>query len=539
MMSPQLVWPHLFAAGAALLAVLVILSGLRQRSRWSRAVRELRQVSRDLETVYGLRDHRELHSSFEEVFQTLLGFSKNRPGAHRVLEELRPAIAQYHRQPVAGSNGANGAWSEIQSSFLERKRQPVRLTRAAAGWVVLLGLAGTVLGFMEALPALRDVLAPPAPEAAIATPSRQDKVESAEEQAAAQVARAGQKLNRVLDSLRGVFLATLWGVISAFLLSACTLLLLEPAFDRFADQVDLLGARWFEPLLQSPDNLMDDALRAELRSYFEEISRRLDIVLQPLIGQLRLSLEQMSGLATDFSDNIRMGVDTLGTFHQAVSSLGGSAQSAVDQLVQIVKTSSAFVSEVETMQQKGMANLAQTLSGPTNLLAGSASAMRDSVEGLAGHVASLARSSQAIETALKTEGQEKAVLRRDLAQQSEILRTQLQTSFDTTAERLRVELAGSGDKRALEEVRRSLDRIGHQLVQLDQRIILDRRPSIRESLRPAPAAAIERSPAPALPAPQRGVAAQKPILERTITWILSRWGYLRKLRVGSPKRPNP
>lgn len=451
MMSNQLIWPHLFAAGAVILAVLVILYDLWQRLRWDQAIVELREVSHSLETSYGLRSHRELHHSFDGIIRALLELSKNRPAARWVLDELRPVVAQYHRRSVVGSAGA---WDEIRNAFLERKRHPVRLTRAAAGWVVLLGLAGTVLGFMEALPALREVLASQAdqvsttsPPAGETSPEAGERTEPQERlDAAGQAALAGQKLNRVLDSLRGVFLATFWGVISAFLLSACNLLLVEPAFDRFADNVDVLGARWFEPLIQPPDTLIDDALRGELRSYFDEIGKRLETVLNPLISQLRLSLEQMSGLASDFSGNIRMGVGTLQTFHAAVKELGGSAQGAVDQLVQIVRTSGDFVREVESLQQKGLDKLTQSLSGPTEVLAKSAAAMDERVRTLAEQILSLDDSSKAIVAALGAHSEGEAALREDISTNINALRqqmkemSQLRASVDSTAKSLRTEL---------------------------------------------------------------------------------------------------
>ncbi len=434
------------------MAALVILYGLGKRYRWARAAAELRDVSRALDTTYGSQGHRNLYHSFEHISNALIELAKRRPAARWVLDELRPVVAQYHRRSVVGSAGA---WDEIRNSFLERKRHPVRLTRAAAGWVVLLGLAGTVLGFMEALPALREVLASQADKVETASRPAEETVpeaggEAAEPgrlDAAGEAALTGQKLNRVLDSLRGVFLATFWGVISAFVLSACNLLLLEPAFDRFADDVDVLGARWFEPLILPPDTLIDDALRGELRAYFDEIGKRLETVLNPLISQLRLSLEQMSGLASDFSGNIRIGVGTLQTFHSAVEKLGGSAQGAVDQLVQIVRTSGDFVREVESLQQKGLAALADALSGPTGILANSAASMDARVQALAGQISALGEASQAIGTAIGEHSQGEAALRQDLSTNVDVLRHQIQeishlrASVDSTAKSLHTELS--------------------------------------------------------------------------------------------------
>lgn len=449
-MPNQLIWPHIFAASAVLLTVLVILYGFRQRLRWGRAMVELREVSHGLETPYGLHSHRELHHSFDGILKALLELSKHRPAAQWVLDELRPVVAQYHRRYVVGSIGA---WDEIRNAFLDRKRYPVRLTRAAAGWVVLLGLAGTVLGFMEALPALREVLAPQADQVSTASPpTGETSIEGdgpgqpERSDVGEQAALAGQKLNRVLDSLRGVFLATFGGVISAFLLSACNLLLFEPAFDRFADNVDVLGARWFEPLIQPPDTLIDDALRGELRSYFNKIGEQLETALKPLIRELSSSLQEMSGLSSDFSGNIRMGVGTLQTFHGAVEKLGGSAQGAVDQLVQIVRTSGDFVREVESLQQKGLDKLAQSLSGPTEALANSAAAMDERVRSLAGQVSSLDDSSKAIAAALGAHSEGEAALRGEISSNITALRqqmkemSQLRSSVDSTAKSLRTEL---------------------------------------------------------------------------------------------------
>ena len=169
-------------------------------------------------------------------------------------------------------------------------------------------------------------------------------------------------------------------------------------------------------------------------------------MLNPLISQLRLSLEQMSGLASDFSGNIRMGVGTLQTFHGAVKELGGSAQGAVDQLVKIVKTSGDFVQRVESLQQKGLDKLTEALSGPTWTLASSAAAMDARVQELEGQITALGEASQAIAVAIGEHSQGETALREDIASNVEILRTQLKAishlgaSIDSTAASLRTEL---------------------------------------------------------------------------------------------------
>jgi len=395
-----LITTRLFAGLAGAVAVIVLYWGFRARSRWAAATHQLAQVAVALEASHGARTHRVLYRSFEELMLALVQAAQPYPEFGWVFEELRPAVLQFHRRAMAG---AGAAWDEIRDAFLERARHPVRLTRGAAGWVVLIGLAGTVLGFLDVIPALREVVteeetvAPAtgtqAPPMAQAAPmNNAPKPESGAEGAVA----AGRKLRKVLGSLQGVFLATFFGVSAAIVLSVFNLVGLEPAFDRFASQVDLFGARWFVPLVQAPDTLIDDALRGELRSYFEEVSRHLDLALAPLVSQLQKSLEQMSGLATDFSSNIRMGVSTLEHFHEAVGKLGSSAQGAVDQLVKIVTTSGDFVHEVETLQQKGMEQLSDVLSGPAERLAVAAAALEGKVGGLEKNVGDLGASSSAI-----------------------------------------------------------------------------------------------------------------------------------------------
>jgi hypothetical protein len=373
-------------------AVVVLYLGFRAWRRWRAATEQLKQVARALETSHGTRGHRVLYQSFDAVMLALEQAGKSYSQFQWVFKELHPAVLQFHHRAVAG---AGAAWEEIRDAFLERTRHPIRLTRAAAGWVVLLGLAGTVLGFLEVIPALRDVLTEEetaAPAQAQPAPTVQaapkDNASGADAEGAVV---AGRKLRRVLGSLQGVFWATLCGVLAATVLSIFNLALFEPAFDRFASEVDIFGGRWFVPLIQAPDTLVDDALRGELRSYFDQIGKQLELSLAPLISQLRTSLETMLGLSNDFSGNIRMGVNTLETFHEAVGRLGGSAQGAVDQLVQIVKTSGDFVREVEALQQKGMEQLSSALSGPAERLAGAAAAMEGKVGEFSGQTQAIAR----------------------------------------------------------------------------------------------------------------------------------------------------
>jgi hypothetical protein len=384
----QALTTRLFAGLAILVALVVLYLGFQAWRRWRAATEQLKQVARVLETTHGTRGHRVLYQSFDALMLALEQAGKSYHQFQWIFKELHPALLQFHRRAIAG---AGAAWEEIRNAFLERARHPIRLTRAAAGWVVLLGLAGTVLGFLEVIPALREVLTAPAQGISAPTDQTAAKVNASDANADG-ASMAGRKLRRVLGSLQGLFWATFFGVFSATLLSMFNLALFEPAFDRFASEIDIFGGRWFVPLIQAPDTLVDDALRGELRSYFDQIGKQLELSLAPLISQLRNSLDTMLGLSNDFSGNIRMGVNTLETFHEAVGRLGSSAQGAVDQLVQIVKTSSDFVREVETLQQKGMEQLSVVLSGPAERLAGAATSMEDRVQDLNDYILDISRS---------------------------------------------------------------------------------------------------------------------------------------------------
>jgi hypothetical protein len=369
------------------LALLLLLGGfaygIKARLRWTRAQEELRSVRKSLSQLFGDQSHRQLFHSSEGLLSALLEVAETGPQAQAVLDELIPIVREYHGRAMA--NGSE-AWEEVRDSFLEQERHPIRVVKGAAGWVVLLGLAGTVLGFGTAMPALRNVLT--APNTVPSTAASSGPSESVPDRAVL----AGQRLSKVLNSLEGVFSATFAGVFSALLLSILGLVSLEPAFNRYSREVDLLGARWFVPLIHAPDTLVDDALRSELKVYFERVSERLEAVLHPLIRSLSVGLEQMSGLATDFSGNIRMGVSTLETFRDAVARLGGSAEGAVEQLVKIVDLSVNFVRELETLQEKG----AKTLAVPAERLAGSAAAIDGRIEALDGRLASLGDASRDI-----------------------------------------------------------------------------------------------------------------------------------------------
>lgn len=411
----------IFAAVVMVVVIWVAVSGFRQRNLWNGAVTELRDVSQDLEALFGALGHRELYRSYALVREALVAASQRHLKVRWVLEVLLPALDPYHHRAIAG---AGSAWNEIRNSFFEKTRHIVRLTRAAAGWVVLIGLAGTVFGFMEAMPALREVLAPSGAQATTSQPQQTEQATGPSKPERSEAATvAGHKLYRVLGSLQGVFVATFAGVLGALLLSWFNLLFFEPAFDRFAESVDHFGARWLDPLVHAPDTLIDDALRSELRTYFEEIGRKLEGELRPLVSRLRVSLEEMSGLTTSFSGNISDGAATLKAFHAAVHALGSSAAGAVGQVQQIVEITGKFVQEVGDLQQTGVQRLSDALAGPTASLADAAAAMQSRVDSLHSEISSL---TVAID---RHSGGEEA-LRQSLVQTAESLEGQLQTTAE-------------------------------------------------------------------------------------------------------------
>lgn len=365
--------------------------GLIQAHCWRRLSAELGDISVALEQSHASQQHRQLYRSFDNVREELWALSADRRQARAAFERLLPAVAQFHSRGMAG--GAE-EWAETRDGLLEQLGRPLRLVRVAAGWVVLLGLAGTVLGFSQAIPALHEVLTQPAPA---------DRAANSEDSAGNQEAAAVPRVQLVLSRLKGVFLATFSGAVGALLLSGVAALRLEPALGRAAQEVDRFGSRWLVPLIVAPDTLLDDTLRHELRGYFDEVARRVELALSPVVQRLVVELGKMEGLSSGFALNLESGQRTIATFHSAVGQLGSAAAGAVGELVRIVDSSRSFIRELTELQTQGREQLtaaARTLADPVEAMAGSAAAMEQRLEALDRRLEGLGTSTTGIAAAV-------------------------------------------------------------------------------------------------------------------------------------------
>lgn len=374
---------------------------------WRRATYELRRLRDSLnKSELSTRNHRALYRSFNDSRQLIRIEAEQGARGLQVVDDLLSEVSQYHR---AAATGGSQGWDEIAYRFLQRRGRLLRITRAAASWAVLMGLAGTVLGFVEAIPALRDTLSvetqlrpdndlePPSQAGQPGESSSTDKDDSV-------LSIARGNLVRVLDSLGGVFFATFFGVISALVLYMAAALVFEPIFEAFSGEVELLGQRWFVPLIETPATILDETLRNELQEYFHQVGEALDKTLSPLVKSLSVNLSRMSDVAAGFSENIETGRDTLATFHTAVEKLGRTAGEAVGQVVGIVQTSKGFLQEVRDLQEEGGQRLTQAVAKfvqPTAELTASANSIRLAVDDLSPQIQTMADRSQEIANAVQ------------------------------------------------------------------------------------------------------------------------------------------
>lgn len=395
---------ELCAAFALLGALGLATWGLSKARGWRRLARELSEIGLAMEQSHVGERHRQLYRAFDAVREELWALSGGRPRARAALADLLPAATLLHARGMAGAD----EWSELREGFLDGLRRPLRLVRAAAGWAVLVGLAGTVLGFSQAIPALHEVLSDPA--------GNPPAIHAASEGGAGEPQAALPRVQLVLSRLRGVFLATLGGVVGALLLSAAASFGQEPALATASREVARFGSRWLVPLIEAPDTLLDDTLRHELRGYFDEVARRVELVLSPVVTRLARELEKMEGISFGFAENLASGRATIATFHSAVGQLGGAADSGVKELVNIVNSSRDFIRELTELQTQGREQLtaaARTLAGPVEALAGSAKAMDGRLEVLDRRLGDLGTSSIGISSAIT----EHCVENRDLRQE--------------------------------------------------------------------------------------------------------------------------
>jgi ABC-type transporter Mla subunit MlaD len=420
-------WTSVCLLAALAVTAAVLVAGGVAAWRWRWLAHDLDRVRREVHAEHGGKSHGALHADFE-VVRAALRSAAGRGATARVIAALLEPVTVYHDRRSAASGDE---WNDILDSVLARERWPLRLARGAAGWVVLIGLAGTVLGFSEALPKLRDFLivhqAAEEPVAALAPggeppPALEGPVTAGLprelEGVAVPTDEARGEMAGVLDELTGVFYATFGGVVGALLLSVFSVSVLEPLFGRFSRAVDLVGARWLVPLLHAPASLVDESLRGELRTYFDEVGGALERQLAPLVRGLAVTLEQMAGVSTDFTGNIARGQESLGAFHRAVEELGTVARDSVGQLTGIVDTASRFLAETQSLQEEGRQQLvviAQALSEPVASLAGSAGAIEAGVASLQGELGGVGTSTSAVAQAVDALRQEGGTLQRGLS----------------------------------------------------------------------------------------------------------------------------
>ncbi len=358
--------------------------------RWKATTGDLQELMEEMgRCPYATKKHRSLYANAAGVMAEIRERSGGHPGAREVVDEIWPRVDMHRR---AGVLGGTSEWDEISDWFLQRHYRTIRLLRAAAGWVVLMGLAGTVLGFLEALPLLKNELdagtlrgaassvklsepgAEPAGDDPPATASSDTSIDRA--------ALTASILAKLFGSLGGVFVATFCGVISALFLYIGGTGYVEPAFEDFAAGLEAFGRRWYVPLLQAPDTLVDESLRSELRTYFDEIGKRFDDSLSPVIKKLERGLERMTVLSTQFSTNIQAGRDTITTFQTAVSGLGKAAESTVGNMERVAGTLQSFLQQVQALQQQGGRQIAEAVGPPSRLIAQSAANLDTQISGL-------------------------------------------------------------------------------------------------------------------------------------------------------------
>lgn len=207
-----------FAGITVLLGSSVLIHGLHAAFTWRRVTREMAALGQalleDEELKVKATSHDKIYENRVKVAPAITNRSKEFSSTVTVVQQLRVDVDRTAQIAVIG---AESSWPGILESFLARYHRPMRRLRAAAGWVVLLGLAGTVFGFSEALPRMRSAF-----EISQVTEEAQltfdESTPGTEETASTPLKQSRMEIIRVLGDLGGVFLATLTGVLMAALL---------------------------------------------------------------------------------------------------------------------------------------------------------------------------------------------------------------------------------------------------------------------------------------------------------------------------------
>lgn len=322
----------------------------------------------------GEHSHSTLYRHPEAVKALLEEVGAKHKAAWPVVEAFLNDALAYKHLPILGDASA---WPEILERQQSRLDRAVHRLRIAASWMVLLGLAGTVLGFVQALPDLQGAFSAVEERLATTDGTNSGASELAEESPAEGTEAPG--LLAVLGDLRGVFLATLSGVVLALLLSGLATLGLEPAYHGLLEEMEPIGHRWLLPIVQSPEKFLDHVVQVELSKYFEGLTLNLKTTLQPTFDQLKTTLagetqalEAMAALARTVADEIRSGRKSLGEFQGTVTELGKSSQAAILAFDQVARSSVHLLAETRRSQEEGekrLGALIERLQAPTETFA--------------------------------------------------------------------------------------------------------------------------------------------------------------------------
>jgi len=364
--------------------------------RWRRERRLLDSISTDLSThaPFSTLQPAELFQRAEEAIKWMRqeGCLKREAAGQGMVGELVREVEDL--LPVRRSGG-DGGWESILARFHEMLHLPVTLLRQAAGWVVLIGLMGTVLGFIEALPHLRNAFAGAGD---------------------AMTAKSTGEFLGVLSGLGGVFLATLAGVGCAIVLYALALLL-SSLSEQLVSAADRLGQRWFVPMLRAPDSVFGEETAREIERRFSDLRDQFGQILNPVVGQLKEALAEVPKQVEDFSANIEKGRLILDGFHGAVKTLGTSADAAVQGLTTVARESVEIVKKLPDLQAKGREEFleaARELATPIESLSSIGKNLAASVETLSTKVEKLDVTSEVLRTSVETHESDVDTFRQEL-----------------------------------------------------------------------------------------------------------------------------
>lgn len=184
-------------------------------------------------------------------------------------------------------------------------------------------------------------------------------------------------------------------------------------------------------------------MRNELGAYFGDLSDKLADALKPVTNDFRKTLEEIVEMSKSFSQNIERGSQTLNTFHDAVETLGTSAQEAVRELSTIMAPSRAFLVDVQKAQQdiqKQFVDTVAKVEAPVSALATSSAKLQSNVATLGTSTQNLATAVQGVDSRLTSQRQELTALHENLKNLTKSIEKQdlsfssLSTSFEQAAE---------------------------------------------------------------------------------------------------------